>query len=39
MLDGDSFMVSFGAVRRPQGFFTDRADGCYSMQFERHHPK
>jgi RNA polymerase sigma factor (sigma-70 family) len=39
MLDGDSLIVSFGAVRRPKGFFTERGDGCYSMQFERHHAK
>jgi len=39
MLDGDSLIVNFGAVLRPNGFFTERADGCYSMQFERHHAK
>ena len=39
MLDGDSLIVNFGAVLRPHGFFTEQADGCYSMQFERHHAK
>ena len=39
MLDGDSLIVNFGAVLRPHGFFTEKADGCYSMQFERHHAK
>jgi uncharacterized protein (TIGR03067 family) len=35
MLDGDSLIVSFGAVARPKGFFTERGDGCFAMQFER----
>jgi hypothetical protein len=37
MLDGDSLIASFGAVVRPKGFFTERGDGCFAMQFERYH--
>jgi RNA polymerase sigma factor (sigma-70 family) len=35
MLDGDSLIMCFGAVTRPEGFFTERGDGCIALQFQR----
>ena len=35
MLDGDSLIMCFGAVTRPEGFSTERGDGCIALQYER----
>jgi RNA polymerase sigma factor (sigma-70 family) len=35
MLDGDSLIMCFNAVARPERFFTDRGDGCVAIQFKR----
>jgi RNA polymerase sigma factor (sigma-70 family) len=35
MLDGDSLIVCFGVIARPERFFTERGDGCGAMQLKR----